>query len=152
MTWIGTDLGPYRPCAGTYRRFAVDELPALADHLFDGTFGWLVPGEVRANMGVDSLPEALRHQVPTAFAAFFDRPELQQAVPSRTDCYWDVSASVIPGPFDNGDRLLRFLADSQDSVLWYLHLLSDGTHKVVAAGERYGDDQPLPPIAQLNPH
>ncbi|WP_327115046.1 hypothetical protein OHB12_00360 [Nocardia sp. NBC_01730] len=150
MSWIGTDLGLYRPCVGTYRSFPVGELPALPDHLFDGTFSWLVPGEVRASMGVDPLPEALRHQVPAAFAAFFDRPELQQAVPSCTGCYWDVSASVIPGPFGNGDRLVRILADSQDCVLWYLHILSDGTHQVVAAGERYGDDEPLPPVAQLN--
>lgn len=149
-SWIGTDLGPYRPCDGTYHRFAVDELPVLPDRIFDGTFSWLVPGEVRGGMGAGSLPKALRRRVPAVFTAFFDRPEWQRAVPSCTDCYWDVSRSTIPGPCGDGDRLVRFLADSQDCVLWYLHILSDGTHRVVAAGERYCERGPAPSAAHLN--
>ncbi|MEV0361795.1 hypothetical protein [Nocardia fusca] len=149
-SWIGTDLGPYRLCDGTYDHYAVEQLPVLPDRIFDGTFGWLVPDEVRASVGADSLPKALRGQVPAVFATFFDRPELQQAIPSCTDCYWDVSEATIPGPFGNGDRLVRFLADSQDCVLWYLHMLSDGTHQVVAAGERYCDEGPAPSVAHLN--
>jgi hypothetical protein len=112
-SWIGTDLGPYRLCDGTYDHYAVEQLPALPDRIFDGAFGWLVPDEVRASVGADSLPKALRGQVPAVFATFLDRPELQQAIPSCTDCYWDVSEATIPGPFGNGDRLVRFLADSQ---------------------------------------
>jgi hypothetical protein len=68
----------------------------LPDRIFDGTFGWLVPDEVRASVGADWLPKALRGQVPAVFATFFDRPELQQAIPSCTDCYWDVSEATIP--------------------------------------------------------
>ncbi|MEV3962845.1 hypothetical protein AB0M34_18410 [Nocardia sp. NPDC050193] len=150
MSWIGTGLGPYRQCDSTYGHFAAEALPALPERIFDGTFGWLVPDEVRASVGADSLPSALRDQVPAVFADFFDRPELQQAIPSCTDCYWDVSASAIPGPYGDGDRLVRFLADSQDCVLWYLHILSDGAHRVVAAGERYCDGGPVPSVAHLN--
>lgn len=150
MSWIGTDLGPYRPCDGTYQRFALDELPALPDGVLDGTFGWLAPGEVRSSAGAATLPKTLRSLVPAVFAAFFDRPELQRAVPSCTDCYWDVGASTIPGPLGDGDRLVRFLADSQDCVLWYLHILSDGTHRVVAAGERYCEREPAPSAEHLN--
>lgn len=148
--WLGVGLGPYRRCDRTYSFYETDELPALPTHLFDGTFGWLPPGKVRASAGTDRLPTALRREVPDAVATFFDRPGLQAAVPSRTGCYRDVSRSAIPGPFGNGDRLLRFLADSQDCILWYLHILPNGRHHVVAAGQRYGDDLLLPSTAHLN--
>ncbi|WP_255420888.1 hypothetical protein [Micromonospora sp. HM5-17] len=37
--WVGTRLGPYRPCDGTYSTYPVDSLPPLPTHRFDGTFG-----------------------------------------------------------------------------------------------------------------
>jgi hypothetical protein len=69
---------------------------------------------------------------------FFRSPELQKRIRSCTDCFLDLSPACIPSPLADG-FLLRFLADSQGCIFWYLYLLP-GTidHCVVASPDFYG--------------
>ena len=142
--WFGTDLGEYRPCDGTYELYPAESLPPLPADGFGTGFGWLrsadaVNGEC---MQPAKLPPHLAAPLPPAFEQFMQSPELQSAVPSCTACYWDVSGKVVPGPFDDGATLLRFLNDQQSCVHWYLYLEPDGSHRVVAGGGYYDDPYP----------
>ena len=144
--WIGTDLGPLRDCDGTYCDYPVDSLPPLPDDRFDGTFGWLAgAGGGEDAMEPGFIPSTMDAPLPEVFERFMARPDLLGAVRTCTSCYWDVSERSLPGPDGDGDRLVRFLADQQDCVLWYLHLRPDGSHRVVAGGVRYDEDDPPAP-------
>ncbi|GAA1680361.1 hypothetical protein GCM10009765_31970 [Fodinicola feengrottensis] len=39
--WVGTDLGKFRACDGTYQLYSYDELPPLDESLFSGAYEWL---------------------------------------------------------------------------------------------------------------
>ena len=141
--WWGTDLGPYRPCEGTYCFFEESGLPALPP--LDGTFSWLLTGPREGSAaGVPSVappPEPVRvpddPDLPAAYATFLRRPELMTAIPSCTACYWSPATQPVPSPFGDGTRLLRFLSDQQDVLFWYLWLGVDGGHRVVCGSYPY---------------
>jgi hypothetical protein len=76
--------------------------------------------------------------LPSEFVEFFRSPELQHRIRSCTDCFLDLSPVVVPSPLADG-FLLRFLADSQGCIFWYLYLLPGSSgHCVVASPDFYG--------------
>ncbi len=141
--WFGTDLGPFRASSGTYELYPSDSTASRLE--FDGTFDWLptrreaeieymVPVSAQAALAVSTAPG-----LPPSFVFFMSRPDLIGAIPTCTSCYWNVAESPIPSPLDDGARLLRFMNDQQDVLLWYLYLEPDGGHRVVCGSIPYHD-------------
>jgi hypothetical protein len=58
--WVGTDLGDYRPCDGTYQLYSYDDLPPVDKNLLSGKYQWLdsTPAEnpVQIGTGVKLAP------------------------------------------------------------------------------------------------
>jgi len=82
----------------------------------------------------DSLGLAL----PPAFTKFFENPSLHDRICSVTDCYLDLCPELIRSPLGGG-HLVRFLADSQGCLFWYLYVSGDGSdHAVVCSPDFYG--------------
>jgi hypothetical protein len=148
-------LGSVRPDLGTYACYPYEQLPPIP-FILEGDFGWLAAEQPReghlmederADANADAWPklqQAVRAhglQLPGSLVRFFDSPALQQRVRSCTACYLDVCAQLIPSPLDGG-HLLRFLADQQSVLFWYLHLNEDGSdHAVVCSPGFYGTEQ-----------
>ncbi len=155
--WWGTSLGDVglddvRPDAGTYGRYEFGALPPLP---FDmrGDFDWLTSaaehqepsiGEEARAENAQSLVQlckesaALHIKLPDAFIRFMGSPELQKKIRSNTDCFLNLCPALVRSPIGDG-YLVRFLADSQGCIFWYLYLPADGTdHAVVSSSEFYG--------------
>ncbi len=171
--WWGTGLenvglGEVRPNLGTYGCYELNGLPPLPFDL-KGDFGWLVAAkehdehsiseaQEKENLGaLASLREAAAQQgvrLPEAFTRFMASPELQRRVRSNTDCFLDLCPEPVLSTIGAG-RLVRFLADSQGCVFWYLYLTPDGTdHAVVSSTEFHGtadeqDNQVPDPAAMV---
>jgi hypothetical protein len=78
--------------------------------------------------------------LPAAFNTFAETLELQRRVRSNTDCFFDVCAELVPSPLGGG-YLIRFLADSQGCIFWYMHVRPGGSdHAVVSSPGFYGTD------------
>lgn len=194
--WVGTDLGDFRPCEGTYQLYSYAELPPLDETLFTGSYDWLgrkpagnpvrigtgvrlAPVEVHIDLGDNPAPDGLmdewdrRYQqeqdalaaapaghaeilqqlqenlrkdgltLPPAFVTLMSDPELLAAVPTCTDCLWDIPAEPVVSPLDGEARLIRFLRDSQDCLIWYLYLNPDGSSFVVVSPIDFDDADEL---------
>jgi hypothetical protein len=149
--WLGQRLGDVRPGPNTYNAYPTNSLPKLQFE-FRGDFRWLADLPTAANT-IGPVPDAdvaltqalldaghLSVGVPETFISFVRRPDLQQRVRSCTDCYLDISPGLAV--FESaGGYLLRFLADSQGCVFWYLFLRSDGQHCVVSSGNWFGAER-----------
>ncbi len=125
---MGTDLGPYRACEGTYGFYPPSSMPALPP--LDGTFSWLDTGidpdiEYVGVFSRSDLPAGL----PPSFVDFVRKPALTAAIPSCTACWWEEALPFLP--LEDGTTLVRFLNDQQGCLFWYLHLFPDGTHRIV---------------------
>lgn len=135
--WWGTaldnvGLDDQRPDVGTYGRYEQSSLPALPVDL-DGSFSWLSEAPIRCgNVAVEREREnkrALRKlektcitkglRLPAAFLKFSATPDLQYRIRSNTDCFLDLADGPVSSPAGEG-ALIRFLADSQGCVFWYL--------------------------------
>lgn len=159
----GTNLDVWGD-AGTYEAVPFELLPPLPDTTKrDGSFEWLRAAPISPH-GLDFGDEetgasdgdeakalvhvrlgrivteakALGLTVPGALVRFVDDADLHRRVPSCTACYLDVPAKLVELPGVPG-RLLRFMNDQQCSLLWYVHLLPDGTHSVVCAAPEIDD-------------
>ncbi|MEU9305556.1 hypothetical protein [Streptomyces sp. NPDC048269] len=139
--WCATDLGSYRPCEFTYEVYPRVSLPSLDADGFDGRFGWLggpgAPdgprsghGEHLAAVEADLAPLGLR--LPSDFRTFYGSGSLCRAFDevSVTACWSDLSGP-LQSPAEDGARLVRFLRDQQDCVIWYLYLRPSGEAFVV---------------------
>ncbi len=157
-------LGEVRPDVATYGRYKFEDLPKLPFEL-RGDFAWLVSapeqGENIGKEGEAANANSLRRlegaahrqnvSLPTAFVAFISSPALWSRVRSNTLCYLWVCPEPVPSPIGTG-FLVRFLADSQGCLFWYLYLSRDGSdHAVVSSPCFYGaanepwDDEPPDP-------
>jgi hypothetical protein len=77
-------------------------------------------------------------RLPAAFLAFMATPSLHRRIRSSTDCALDLSPAPVRAPVGDG-HLVRFLADSQGCLFWYLYLTPDGAdHAVVSSQGFYG--------------
>jgi hypothetical protein len=71
-------------------------------------------------------------------------PALRERIRSSTACYPDLHVAPVPSPTGK-EYLVRFLADQQGRLFWYLHPTEDGTgHTVVCTGDLFGHDQDPP--------
>lgn len=127
------------------------DLPPLPFPMW-GDFVWLAAASehghnIIGRVSFAANAEALRRlevtatqagvSLPVTFTTFMGSPNLQTRVRSNTDCYLDLSAALIPIPA--GGHLIRFLADSQGCVFWYLFLPPNGSdHAVVCSLTFYG--------------
>jgi hypothetical protein len=81
-----------------------------------------------------------RHRVefPADFLLFFRSADLQRRIRSCTDCFLDLCPALVPSPVAEG-YLVRFLADSQSCIFWYVYLNpANSGHCVVASPDFYG--------------
>ncbi|MFF5448788.1 hypothetical protein [Streptomyces sp. NPDC012888] len=142
--WCATDLGRYRPCDSTYEVYPMDGLPSLDAVGLDGRFGWL-GGEETAPSAAPSEHgphlAALARELtaaglvlPADFAEFYGSERLCRAFDevSVTACWSDLSGA-LRSPAEEGARLVRFLRDQQDCVIWYLYLRPSGEAFVVCS-------------------
>ena len=149
--WWGQELPHVRPRVSTYGRYEYDGLPPLPFEL-RGDLAWLaVQAQHDHNIAIEKLAEnalaldavlkvsASRGLIlPNEFIRFFQSADLQRRVRSCTNCFLDLSPAFVPSPLDDG-RLLRFLADSQGCLFWYLYQNSGGAdHCIVATPDFYG--------------
>lgn len=158
--WWGTSLEKAgleeaRPDVGTYGRYEFPKLPPVP---FDmrGDFTWLAaaPAHAAHNIGgrmaaenaqaLGELRESsagLGVPLPAAFVKFLETPSLHQRLRSNSDCYLDLSPAPVHSPLGEG-HLIRFLADSQGCLFWYLYVTGDGSdHAVVSSPGFYGTDE-----------
>jgi hypothetical protein len=71
-------------------------------------------------------------------------PALRERIRSSAACYPDLHVAPVPSPTGK-EYLVRFLADQQGCLFWYLHPTEDGTgHTVVCTGDLFGHDQDPP--------
>lgn len=147
-------LGDERPDVGTYGRYDFSQLPQLPFEL-DGSFAWLTGfreyehniAKERAKQNraaIESLiasAHAKQLKLPEAFVLLARSMDLQRRIRSCTDCFFDLCPDLIRSPIGDG-YLVRFLADSQGCVFWYLYLTPDGNdHAVVSSINFYGIEE-----------
>jgi hypothetical protein len=71
-------------------------------------------------------------------------PALRERIRSSAACYPNLHVTPVPSPTGK-EYLVRFLADQQGCLFWYLHPTEDGTgHAVVCTGDLFGHDQDQP--------
>ncbi|QDU98277.1 hypothetical protein [Lignipirellula cremea] len=161
QVWIGTDLGDYRTCTGTYQGYDLSTVPPLPEDRFDGSFAWLLSqpspftfdkrfGEFWTNY--DSLekrktdaPQSkaallqessrLGVEIPAAFFLFLDNLELVTRIRSCTDCYFEYAQTLLPHPEPPGGHFVHFYSDSQYCCLWYLYIDPQQRCYVVASDD-----------------
>jgi hypothetical protein len=156
--WWGTSLENaglenVRPDVGTYGQYEFNRLPTLPFEL-RGDFAWLASTPAHdQNIGSEKaadtsqalalLRESSSHvgiQLPRVFTIFMETPALHARIRSNTDCYLDLCPEPIQAPIGGG-YLVRFLADSQGCIFWYVYLTADGSdHAVVSSPGFYGTE------------
>jgi hypothetical protein len=136
---------------GVYGRYDFAQLPPLPFPM-NGSLDWLerAPSHDQAignekereiSKAIVSLRNAcnkIELALPQPFTKFMETPSLHDRIRSNTDCFLDLCPAPIPSPVGNG-YLIRFLADSQGCIFWYLYLTEDSTdHAVVSTPGFYG--------------
>jgi hypothetical protein len=153
--WWGSSLEraglpTLRPGISTYGRYAYEALPTVPPAAQD--LAWLLhAGTHRSHIGqerANDLPRAIAElratalarglTLPAAFLRFVETPELHARVRSNTDCFLDVVNAPVPLATGDG-HLVRFLADSQSVLFWYLYFPTAGhDHAVLASAAFHG--------------
>jgi hypothetical protein len=160
LHWWGTSLENVgldgaRPPVGTYGRYDFAKLPPLPVEL-RGDFGWLADQPVhkqhsiadeKAEENADAIKELIAAssktgvRLPPEFVRFMETPPLQQCVRSNTDCFLDLCPEPLRSPVGDG-YLVRFLADSQGCVFWYVYITrNESDHAVLSSPDFYGTDE-----------
>jgi hypothetical protein len=136
---MGPDLPGVRRAPrqhGTYFDFAYASLPAMPSHL-ETEWGWLKtlpraanPLDAGADTTVLDRFEEAGIALPPELLAFYADRDLHAHVDSITGCWTDFGAFDIGG----GEWLVLFLRDSQDVLLWLVHMHRAGAHRVLVCG------------------
>jgi hypothetical protein len=149
----GLGLGTVRPNVCTYGRYDFAKLPPLpfqmrgqldcqaATSSYDWNIGEEKAGDnARAIAALRASCESLGLSLPPALTKFFETLSLQDRIRSSTDCYLDGCPATVQFPLSGG-HLIRFLADSQGCLFWYLYLTEDRLdHAVVCSPGFYGTE------------
>ncbi len=147
-------LGDVRPRISTYGRYEFDRLPPVPFEM-RGEFAWLASAPKHEGHSIAIVKAAentaalarlrkasarLGVKLPEEFTRFMESPGLQQRVRSSTDCFLDLCPEPVRSPIGSG-HMVRFLADSQGCIFWYLYLTPDGSdHAVVSSPGFYGTE------------
>ncbi|GAA2276161.1 hypothetical protein GCM10009853_032870 [Glycomyces scopariae] len=146
MSELGVEA---RPDVGTYGRYEFADLPPVPFAL-DGDLSWLEPlpsqeewpitgnaatefGALLAACGRTGTP------LPAAFAKFMADEALQGKVRSSTGCFIDLDRA--PVRVEGGGCFVRFLADQQGCLFWYLYVTEDGADHAVVCSPEYFDSE-----------
>lgn len=151
--WYSFGLGEYRPCNGTYCLYPYKSIPPIPESYFKGKLHWLesLDGDIDRDtqryrrfssedhmQRIDELKEVVTSaqqsglSLPDTFLQLMTSPELQDRIPSCTDCYFDLS-KIVPCPGSEGRYILRFLNDQQGCLTWYLYMTPQGEHSVLVS-------------------
>lgn len=135
-----------RPTVGTYGRYEFEVLPPIPREL-TGDLAWLAgqptPGEW--SIGTEPVAELAELEaacgrlglaLPSVFLDFLRSPQLQSKIRSCTACYISVGPVPVKAPGADG-HLIRFLADQQGCLYWYLYVTATD-HAVVSSADFYG--------------
>jgi hypothetical protein len=154
--WLSVALKGYRDHPKPYRAyspFTFGSLPPLPEASFDSSFSWLprthdvVPtGKSRFEWAYPAVleriakeSERLQITIPESFKTFMLSVDFPNRIRSATGCAFDLAERLVYVPWEAG-YLLRFLADSQGCLFWYLFLKQRGGHCVVVTAKCYGGD------------
>lgn len=142
--WWITPGGDLWAGTATYLSIPYANLPALP--AISDDFAWLPPpprdqsSTLKADAEkVANLPQLVRSastlglELPPGFVRFMADATLQATVPTCTDCFLELSESLIPVPGCGPACVVRFLSDSQACVMWYLLLHPQQPACVVAS-------------------
>jgi len=140
-----------RPDVGTYGQYDFQDLPPVP-FAMTGDLDWLAAQPAHDEWCVGAEPvaelpplvagcERLGLSLPPAFLAFMRTPALRQRIRSCTACFVDVGAAPVKAPAGDG-YLVRFLADQQGCLFWYLFLTADGRDHAVVCSPDYYDSAP----------
>ncbi|RRS01557.1 hypothetical protein [Glycomyces terrestris] len=145
-----SDLGvEARPDIATYGQYDFAHLPPVPFPM-DGDLAWLAPrpeherwpivGNAAEAVGPLAAACARRRlPLPPAFTLFMESEALQRKVRSSTACFIDLDTA--PVPVEGGGHFVRFLADQQGCLYWYLYLTEDGAdHAVVCSPDYFGSE------------
>jgi hypothetical protein len=156
LGWWGTALDnvgleTQRPLVGTYGRYEFANLPQLPVQL-DGNFGWLAgaPSYDHSEGSEDALSNSIKITelidackavgvpLPMPFLKFAQSLDLQARIRSNTGCFFDFADRPVRSPGQEG-HLVRFLADSQGCIFWYLYMPNSGHEYAVVASPLFFD-------------
>lgn len=150
--WFSIELEGYREPSErcTYYDYDYDSLPPSPVDRFDGSFRWLPPADpIEPGPGDWYDPDLLARLsaqaaemgfvLPAPFVHFMRAGDLPGRIRSVTDCGFELPERIVPVPWASG-ALVRFLADSQGCLYWYLFLQQGGAHCVVSSWESFGGD------------
>jgi hypothetical protein len=153
MSLENVGLESVRPRIGTYGKYEFNQLPPVSFQI-RGKLDWLAGarphapniGDEKATENIKALAdlrkssEILQLHLPSVFSKFMETPSLHKRIRSNTDCFLDLCPTLIRSPLGGG-YLIRFLADSQGCIFWYLYLNKDASdHTVVASPDFYGTE------------
>ncbi|GID29938.1 hypothetical protein [Paractinoplanes brasiliensis] len=135
-----------RATMGTYGQFEFEALPPIPRQLSDN-LAWLEDQPTPQAWSIGTKPvvelpalEAacgqLGLKLPVVFLDFLRSPRLQSKIRSCTACYISVGPTPVTVPGIDG-HLIRFLADQQGCLYWYLYLTATD-HAVVCSADFYG--------------
>lgn len=151
--WITAGHSELWNCQKTYCEIPWGDLPKIEGVTDD--LKWLdqVPSELRdaveetstlnsSDNDIGNLEDIvaqaqkLNLKLPESFLRFMRDADLQEKVPTCTACYLGLSEEIIPVVGSVDHFLLRFMNDSQNCVMWYLHFRR-GEHVGVVASNYF---------------
>lgn len=164
--WVGQALAGVREMEAmqTYGHFSTADLPPVPMNL-SADFAWLSPvltgaalrnpnfkaiediKAMYAGEGMDGAEAIARAQqqlkalgisLPEEIVTFFCAPGINGRIASSTDNFWDIGEEIAVIQGDVTYYLLRFFADSQYTVLWYICFTQEGGHCIVASPNAFG--------------
>ena len=148
--WFTSGQGKLWNCDSTYCGVPYEYLPVVERATDD--LAWLdqVSHQLRQVVGSATLNNSnneiahletittkfqnLEIDFPAPFLRFMRDSQLQQKVPTCTDCFLSLSEEPVQLPYTPGEYLLRFLNDSQSCVMWYLLFKPGEETRVLASG------------------
>jgi hypothetical protein len=83
------------------------------------------------------LAKARGLTLPPGFVEFANDRAAQRLIRSNTDCYFLWAKAIADSPAGEGGSLIRFYADSQGCLYWYLYATPTGYSCVVTSPNSY---------------
>ena len=93
----------------------------------------------------DTLRDSAQNKgivLPKPFLIFFESPYHQNCMISVTDCYFDLSDTIVEIPGSQSGYFIRFMNDSQNVMQWYLYIDEENNHRVAASNWMLDSEYP----------